>query len=46
MTEMEESVRLKHKEVLEVEVYDESGTPSAPHTKWFESDLFKFCDVA
>ena len=25
---------------------DESGTPSAPHTEWFESDLMKFCDVA
>ena len=24
----------------------ESGTRSAPHTKWFESDLIKFCDVA
>ena len=35
-----------HKEVLEVYVYDESGTPSAPHTEWFESDLIKLCDVA
>ena len=22
------------------------GTPSAPHTEWFESDLIKLCDVA
>ena len=46
MTEMEESVRPKRTKVLEVLVYDESGTPSAPHTEWFESDLIKLCDIA
>ena len=27
-------------------MYDESGTPSAPHIEWFESDLIKLCDIA
>ena len=46
MTEMEDWVRPKYTKKFWKFKSDESGTPSAPHTEWFKSDLIKFCDVA